>query len=183
MQKEIATMPAPRGDGASVGLGIGVHVGSVMMGTIGEERRFEATVISDAVNLAARLEALTKQLGCSLVVSGAVAHELPDDLVPHIRELGRFAVKGKSEPVTVVEVFALDPQEVRRHKFDSKVRFRRAIESFMRGDHEAAAQGFGELVDRCPEDGPAHWWFLRALKEQAGDAPPSVRRFVQLDEK
>jgi adenylate cyclase len=183
MQKQIVEVPAPRGSGERVGLGVGVHVGSVMMGTIGEERRFEATVISDAVNLSARLEALTKQLGCSLLVSGAIAHELPDDLVPHIRELGRFAVKGKSEPVTVVEVFALDPVEVRRHKYDTKVRFNRAVESFMRGDFEAASHAFGDLVDRCPEDGPAHWWFLRSIKEQSGDAPASVRRFVQLDEK
>ena len=183
MQKAIADVPAPRGTERRVALGIGVHVGSVMMGTIGEERRFEATVISDAVNLAARLEGLTKQLGCGLVVSGAIAHELPDDLVPHIRELGRFAVKGKTEPVTVVEVFALDSVEVRRHKFDSKVRFRRGVDAFMRGDFKAASDVFAQIVDRCAEDGPAHWWFVRTMKEFVADGPLSTRRFIQLDDK
>jgi class 3 adenylate cyclase len=183
MQKAIAEVPAPRSGGEAVGLGIGIHVGSVMMGTIGEERRFEATVISDAVNLAARLESLTKQMGCSLLVSGAIAHELPDDLVPHIRELGRFAVKGKSEPVTVVEVFALDPIDLRRGKFDSKVRFKRGIDAFLAGDFESGAEIFGRMVDDCPEDGPAHWWFVRAMREISAEAPRSTRRFVQMDEK
>jgi class 3 adenylate cyclase len=183
MQKAVAEVPAPRGHGERLGLGIGVHVGSVMMGTIGEERRFEATVISDAVNLAARLESLTKQMGCSLLVSGAIAHELPDDLVPHIRELGRFAVKGKTEPVSVVEVFALDPVELRRGKFDSKVRFKRGIDAFLAGDFESGAEIFGRIVDDCPEDGPAHWWFVRSMREISADAPRSTRRFVQMDEK
>ena len=183
MQKAIADVRAPRGTDRRPALGIGIHMGGVMMGTIGEERRFEATVISDAVNLAARLEGLTKQLGCGLVVSGAIAHELPDDLVPHIRELGRFAVKGKSEPVTVVEVFALDSVEVRRHKYDTKVRFRRGVDAFMRGGYEEATDAFGAIVDTCPEDGPAHWWFVRSIREFAGDGPESTRGFLQLDEK
>jgi two-component system sensor histidine kinase ChiS len=183
MQKALADIVPPRGGAGRVGLGVGVHLGRVMMGTIGEVERFEATVISDAVNLASRLESFTKQMGCSLVISGAIAHELPDDLVPHIRELGRFAVKGRAEPVTMVEVFALDPVDLRRSKYDSKVRFMRGIEAFLAGDFESAADAFGRIVDECPEDGPAHWWFVRSMREISAEAPRSTRRFVQIDDK
>jgi two-component system sensor histidine kinase ChiS len=183
MQKALADIEPPRGGSGRVGLGVGVHLGRVMMGTIGEAERFEATVISDAVNLAARLESLTKQMGCSLLVSGAIAHELPDDLVPQIRELGRFAVKGKTEPVTVVEVFALDPIQLRRSKYDSKIRFKRGIDAFLAGDFESAGEIFGRIVDECPEDGPAHWWFVRSMREISAEAPRSTRRFVQMDDK
>ncbi len=66
MQREVQAYNAKTQGKTPLAIGLGIHVGQVMMGTIGEEQRFEATVISDAVNLTARIETLTKQLGCSI---------------------------------------------------------------------------------------------------------------------
>jgi class 3 adenylate cyclase len=168
--------------GRAVRLGVGVHVGEVMMGTIGEAKRFEATVISDAVNLTARLESLTKPLGCSVVVSGDVYARLDADLQALARRVGTFAVKGKSRAAVVYEVVASDAPHVREAKLASRDRFEAIHEAYAAARFERALDLAGELRDACPEDGPANWWFLRLLKEFTEDAPPSDG-VVRLEEK
>ncbi len=71
------------------------------LGTIGEEERFEATIISDTVNLTARLESLTKPLGSAVLISEDVHASLDAELRTYTRRLGTFLVKGKAHPVTL----------------------------------------------------------------------------------
>ncbi len=179
----IAMVAQAREAGArEVQLGVGVHVGEVMMGTIGESERFEATVISDAVNLTARLESMTKQIGCSIIVSGDVYAQLEPDLQQASRRLGIFTVKGKRKPAPLYEVFAADPEALREAKASSRARFDEMLEAYRTARFERALDLAGDLRDAHPEDGPANWWFLRLLREFTEDAPASGG-VAHLDEK
>ncbi len=94
-QRNSATSRAP------LNYGIGVHVGDVMYGNIGSSTRLDFTVIGPAVNMASRLEALTKQLGKTVLLSRAFAEQVAPQF--ELERVGEHAVRGFSEPI---ELFA-----------------------------------------------------------------------------
>jgi adenylate cyclase len=86
---------------APLSYGIGVHVGDVMYGNIGSTTRLDFTVIGPAVNMASRLEALTKQLGKPVLLSQAFADLVKNDF--DLERVGEYPVRGFNDPI---ELFA-----------------------------------------------------------------------------
>lgn len=89
---------------APLNYGIGVHVGDVMYGNIGSKARLDFTVIGPAVNMASRLEALTKQIGKPVLLSRDFAELVAPEF--ELERVGQHAVRGFSEPI---ELFAFQP--------------------------------------------------------------------------
>jgi adenylate cyclase len=88
------------GIGQPFRMGIGLNSGPVMSGNVGSEQRLEYTALGDTTNTAARLEAMTKEIGRQLVLSDSTRaglHSSPDDLEP----LGEFAVRGRDQAVVL----------------------------------------------------------------------------------
>ena len=85
-----------------VGVGIGIHHGEVILGNIGSERKMDFTIIGEHVNIASRIEGLTKEAGTALLVSSD-ARTAAGDAFPW-KTLGEFAVKGVERPISLYTV-------------------------------------------------------------------------------
>jgi class 3 adenylate cyclase/HAMP domain-containing protein len=96
-------------DLAPIAIGIGVNSGLLMLGTIGEKHRMDGTVISDAVNLASRIEDLTKVYRAGLLMSQYTYEQLAEPEAYGIRPIDVVRVKGKTQPVAIYEVFQNNP--------------------------------------------------------------------------
>lgn len=135
-----------------IAIGIGINTGTLMMGTIGEQHRMDGTVISDAVNLASRIEDLTKTYHVSLLISQYTRDKLVDPAAYDIRPIDIVVVKGKTRAVTVFEVFQRDPGEQRAAKAKTRALLQSGVEALARHDTAAARHLFEECLRIQPDD-------------------------------
>jgi two-component system sensor histidine kinase ChiS len=134
-----------------VAIGIGVHCGKLMLGTIGEAQRFETTVISDVVNIASRLESLTKTFQVLILASGDVVDELEKGSCC-ARRLCDVQVQGATHPITLYEICDADPPDLMEHKVATMDEFAIGRVAYAQGHFADAFRAFEEIAEREPRD-------------------------------
>ncbi|MEM9217522.1 MAG: adenylate/guanylate cyclase domain-containing protein [Cyanobacteria bacterium P01_F01_bin.150] len=148
-QRRVARQEPP------IDLGIGIHVGHMMVGIVGERNRMQADALSDTVNLTARLEGLTKFYGVSLLVSDSVVQNLLDPDEYQLRFLGEAIVKGRSEPIGIYEVIDVEADAVQIVKRKTLESFHKGVDAYRNGELDKAKGYFETVLAAHPDDYPA----------------------------
>ncbi len=150
-----------RRSGSDIRIGIGLNSGLLMLGVIGGSNRMEVTVISDAVNLASRVETLTKTYQTPVLLTQHTLNSIRDPADFSIRFIDRVRVRGKHLAQSIYEVFDADPAPLKAAKLASRDTFEDALAHYHFRRMDAALTLFSDCLEHNPGDTPAAVYWQR----------------------
>ncbi len=168
MHTAVRAFTTRRAVGTQLRIGVGLHSGSLMLGVLGDANRMDGTVISDVVNLGARLEALCKQYGISVIASHETLARCDDRERFPSRLLGVETVRGREAPVQIYEVFAGDAKPIVDAKLATRDAFEQGVTALTQGRATDAIVAFQQVKSAIPNDPATDAMIKRAASLLAG---------------
>ncbi len=185
MQKEIDSFNKERAkvELKPISAGIGLHTGNLILGTIGEQSRMEATVISDAVNLASRVEGLTKLYAAPVIISDSSFNSVKDKDSYNFRFIGKIQVKGKTQATEVYEVLDGYPEDQKKLKIKTGESFNKGLDLYYSRDFAEAAVYFNNVLKENSKDKAAQIYRERSAAFMVNQPPSEWDGIEALDMK
>ncbi len=152
-------------------VGLGVNAGPLVLGTVGGHDRLECDVVGDTVNVASRIEQLTKVYRARFLIGERTFESLSEPGRWSLRLVDRVAVKGKAEPIKLYEVLDVETPERRQAKEATRARLERGIELYFAREFAQAHEIFAEALALDPDD-PVLSIFVERSDRFTGEAPP-----------
>ena len=167
----------------TIKIGIGVHCGPLMLGVIGDVLRMEANVVADTVNIASRMEGLTKYYGASIITSAPTLMRIQNPDKFHYRYLGKVQVKGRKEPIGVYDFFDGDKPAIIQRKLDSLDAFKEGMEAYYEKSFVQSARLFDQVLAVFPQDKAAQWYKENSTRHILEGVPDSWDGVIMMTNK
>lgn len=173
MQKEVDAYNIHRikKNRSPISIGTGLHYGSLMLGIIGDDKRMDAGVVSNAVNTASRVEGLTKYYGASIILSEDTIKQIANPDKYHHRYLGKVMVKGKNETFSVYECFGGDSQSAIELKEKTKNDFEKGLDAYYNRQFTEAAVFFKQIIELNKNDLAAQMYLRQSANYMVQGVP------------
>ncbi|MCB9277069.1 MAG: response regulator [Lewinellaceae bacterium] len=170
-------------------MGIGLHSGPLVMGIIGDDQRMDAATIADTVNVASRVESLTKYYGVNILMSEASLRwksETMESLPPYslqLRFLGRVQVKGKKEAIGLYECFGGDSPDIAGKKQETLEQFETGLQYYFDKKFAQAAVVFEKILELNPRDQTVRLFLNKAAAYITQGVPEGWTGVERMDKK
>lgn len=166
MQKAVREFNAQRqlNNQKPIQIGVGMHTGPLIMGITGDKDRMDATTISDTVNIASRVESLTKYYKANIIISDATMQQMIVHENFHLRPLGWVQVKGKQQPLSIHECFSGNSEEELEKKMASLADFNEGISNYLMKSFGKAFVAFQNVLEVNPEDHTANFFLGKTAR-------------------
>jgi class 3 adenylate cyclase len=148
-----------KSDDKKLNIGISLYKGDVMLGTIGEEKRMECTMILDDGNILQYMCRLSNKLNVSILASESIIQSLENKNGYLYRYMGKIVLENTAEPIRIYDIFQGDREHIRNLHTYTKESFEKGIRFYENGEFLEARTCFIDVLRRDREDGAAKVYF------------------------